>query len=145
MSTSFLSRVALYAGVAVAALAYVAVTTNETKPDAGGTISPSAVREAPPARSTSDLAWRLSVAAVAVAVWCALDLAIASWLWASDRITFYLVRVLIGWGLLLALGAMLSAGHQRFLAAAIVFGMTAAFVGLWLAALASRRRLGGAS
>ena len=44
------------------------------------------------------------------------------------------------WGLLLALGTFLFGGNQPVLRAAIVAGCTLAFLGLWLAALAVRRR-----
>jgi hypothetical protein len=81
----------------------------------------------------------LGMAAAAVALWIVVDCLVAVCFRKSDPMTFYLVRVLIGWGSLLALGAALAPGHQRLLAGVIVFTVTGAFVGLWIAALASRR------
>ena len=66
---------------------------------------------------------------------------------ASDRpaaghtaATRWLMLAILVWGLLLALGTFLFGGNQPLLRAAIVAGCTMAFLGLWLAALAVRRR-----
>jgi len=136
-AASLAARLGLYAAVAAIVLAYVGVTTggaNNTKPPSAA----SAVQRV--ASELGSLTQRLTAAAILVAIWIVVDLAVAAYLRNNDGLTHYLVRVLLGWGMLLALGAMLSAGHQRWLAAAIVFGVTAAFIGLWLAALSTRRR-----
>jgi|GEM_PF-2677898 hypothetical protein len=52
--------------------------------------------------------------------------------------TWIMVAVLV-WGGLLALGSYLFGGTLPVLRAAIVFGATVAFLGLWLAALAMRK------
>jgi hypothetical protein len=135
MNNSTLIRLGFYAAVAVLVLAYVGLTSPPPVAkavDAGG--GNEAVAKARP------LASRLGIAAGCLGLWMAVDLAVVGRLMSRDAITVHLVRVLIGWGALLALGAMLSAGNQRLLAAAIVFGVTAAFVGLWIAALASRKQ-----
>ena len=54
--------------------------------------------------------------------------------------TRWLMLAILVWGLLLALGTFLFGGNQPVLRAAIVAGCTLAFLGLWLAALAVRRR-----
>jgi hypothetical protein len=129
------AKIAMYAGVAAIVMAYVAVTTGSRGSQPPSTSSAPMSVDA----ERSALAHRLLAAAVALGVWVVIDVAVAHYLRSSDATTHYLVRILLGWGLLLALGAMLSAGHHRKLAAIIVFGVTAAFIGLWLAALATRR------
>lgn len=136
MSSNLARRLGFYLGVAALVLLYVAVTTS------AGETGTAAARGAATSGGIlgSILAKRLTMAAAAVAVWLAVDsLLVRSWR-GGDWMIVYLVRVLIGWGALLSLGAMLSAGHQRLLAAAIVFAVTAAFVGLWIGALAKRSR-----
>ena len=54
--------------------------------------------------------------------------------------TRWLMLSILVWGLILALGAYLFGGNQPLLRAAIVLGCTLAFLGLWMAALAVRRR-----
>jgi hypothetical protein len=135
-SASIRARLGLYAAVTIIVLAYVGLTTERAAPAAS--LSSTANREQTVSAAPS--IQRFSAAGLAIALWIAVDLAAASYLRGSDSMTHYLVRVLLGWGALLALGAMLSAGQQRWLAAAIVFGMTAAFIGLWLTALSARRR-----
>jgi hypothetical protein len=134
---SIAGRFGLYAAVAAIVLAYVGAIT-----EGRSAANPPPAATGANGRDPADhdvLARRLAVAGVAVALWILVDVAAAVYLKNTEPMTYYLVRVLLGWGMLLALGAMLSAGHQRWLAAAIVFGVTAAFVGLWLAALSSRR------
>jgi hypothetical protein len=54
--------------------------------------------------------------------------------------TRWLMLSILAWGLLLAVGTFLFGGNQPVLRAAIVGGCTLAFLGLWAAALAVRRR-----
>jgi len=60
----------------------------------------------------------------------------------SGRIaaTHWLMVAVLVWGLLLALGTFLFGGNQPLLRAAIVIGCTLGFLGLWIGALAARRR-----
>jgi len=51
----------------------------------------------------------------------------------------WLMLVILAWGLLLALGTYLFGGNKPLIRALIVAGCTLAFLGLWLAALATRR------
>ena len=57
----------------------------------------------------------------------------------NTAIRWIMVAVLV-WGLLLALGTFLFGGNQPLLRAAVVIGCTLGFLGLWMAALAVRRR-----
>jgi hypothetical protein len=53
--------------------------------------------------------------------------------------TWIMVAVLV-WGCLLALGSYLFGGNHAVLRAVIVLAVTNAFLGLWVGALALRRR-----
>ena len=55
-------------------------------------------------------------------------------------ITRWIMLAILVWGLVLALGTFLFGGNQPLLRAAIVAGCTMAFLGLWLAAMAVRKR-----
>jgi high-affinity Fe2+/Pb2+ permease len=59
---------------------------------------------------------------------------------ATSRITHWLMLAVLIWGLLLALGTFRFGGNQPLLRAMIVVGCTLGFLGLWLAALAVRRK-----
>ena len=137
MPTSMSGRIAFYAGVALLVLGYVALTSRDVglSQEAGARAEEKSGDDARPAK----LVQRLAAAAGIVVAWIAIDLFVAIRFRSMDQMVLVLVRILVGWGLLLALGALLSAGHQRLLAAAIVFGVTAAFVALWIGALAARR------
>jgi hypothetical protein len=137
-NTSIAASFGLYAAVAAIVLAYVGATAGGGSAASQPAATAGAIGSAPADHSA--LAQRLTTTGIAVALWVLVDLTASLYMKNSEPMTYYLVRVLLGWGMLLALGAMLSAGHQRWLAAAIVFGVTAAFVGLWLAALSTRRR-----
>ncbi len=52
----------------------------------------------------------------------------------------WIMLAVLVWGLLLALGTFLFGRNQPLWRAAIVAGCTLAFLGLWVAALAVRRR-----
>ncbi|MEX2173696.1 MAG: hypothetical protein WD872_04995 [Pirellulaceae bacterium] len=54
--------------------------------------------------------------------------------------TAWIMLAVLAWGALLALGSYLFGGNLPLLRAAIVFGVTVAFLGLWLGALAARKR-----
>jgi len=58
----------------------------------------------------------------------------------ARNLTQWIMLAVLVWGLMLALGTYLFGGNQPGLRAAIVAGCTVGFLGLWLAALASRRR-----
>jgi hypothetical protein len=124
LAHSILRRIVFYGGIAAVVLAYVAITSHELgkKPD-----------------DWTPLTRRMILAAGACAAWIAIDIFLSSRFKQTDILTSSLVRVLLGWGLLLALGAMLSQRNQQIGAAAIVFGVTAAFLGLWIAALRTRK------
>lgn len=55
-------------------------------------------------------------------------------------LTAWIMLAVLGWGILLAVGSFLYGGTLPLLRAAIVFGVTVAFLGLWLGALAVRKR-----
>jgi hypothetical protein len=59
---------------------------------------------------------------------------------ARTAATRWLMLAVLVWGLLLALGTFLFGGNQPLWRAAIVAGCTLAFLALWMAALAARRR-----
>jgi hypothetical protein len=59
---------------------------------------------------------------------------------ASVNLTRWIMLAVLGWGLVLALGTYLFGGNQPVLRAAIVAGCTLGFLGIWLAALALRKR-----
>lgn len=52
----------------------------------------------------------------------------------------WLMLAILAWGMLLALGTFLFGRNQPLVRAAIVVGCTLAFLGLWVGALAVRRR-----
>ena len=54
--------------------------------------------------------------------------------------TRWLMLSILAWGLILALGTYLFGGNQPLLRAAIVLGCTLAFLGLWMGALAVKKR-----
>jgi hypothetical protein len=58
----------------------------------------------------------------------------------AGNLTRWIMLAVLIWGLLLALGTYLVGGNHPGLRAAIVAGCTVGFLGLWLAALAMRRR-----
>jgi amino acid transporter len=55
-------------------------------------------------------------------------------------LTAWIMLAVLGWGILLATGSFLYGGTLPLVRAGIIFGVTVAFLGLWLAALALRRR-----
>jgi amino acid transporter len=55
-------------------------------------------------------------------------------------LTAWIMLAVLGWGILLAIGSFLYGGTLPLVRAGIIFGVTVAFLGLWLAALALRRR-----
>ncbi len=55
-------------------------------------------------------------------------------------LTIWIMLAVLAWGVLLALGSYLFGGNHPELRAAIVLAASCGFVGLWLAALAVRRR-----
>ena len=55
-------------------------------------------------------------------------------------LTAVIMLAVLGWGILLAIGSFLYGGTLPLVRAGIIFGVTAAFLGLWLAALALRKR-----
>ena len=61
---------------------------------------------------------------------------------ASSRpsLTTWIMLAVLMWGILLALGSFLFGGNHPELRAGIVVAVTLAFLGLWLAALALRKR-----
>ncbi len=54
--------------------------------------------------------------------------------------TTWIMLAVLAWGMLLALGSYLYGGNHAVWRAAIVLGVTAGFLGLWLGALAARKR-----
>ncbi len=58
----------------------------------------------------------------------------------KPSLTTWIMLAVLFWGVLLALGSYLFGGNHAVARAAIVLGVTAAFLGLWLGALASRKR-----
>jgi hypothetical protein len=133
---SLIARAALYAAAAALVLGYVALTTG------GRTSSTVADAQVAPDSTSTAANWtqRVVTASGVTALWIVVDVILAARLANADATTRYLLRALVAWGSLLALGAMLSGGRQPLLAAGIVFGVTAAFVGFWVAALSTRRR-----
>jgi hypothetical protein len=132
-----LARVGIYLAIALLVLLYVGLTA--PLPGTSTATDAAAEQQGAAAAASQSPIRRPAIAAAAVGLWIVLDLVISSQLSGRDRLTVLLVRVLIGWGALLALGALLSPGNQRLAAALIVFGVTAAFVGFWIAALAVRK------
>jgi 4-amino-4-deoxy-L-arabinose transferase-like glycosyltransferase len=57
-----------------------------------------------------------------------------------SAITWGIIAAVFAWGIYLAIGAMTAPGRHGAIRGAIVFGCTLAFLGLWLAALAVRKR-----
>jgi hypothetical protein len=55
-------------------------------------------------------------------------------------LTAWIMLAVLGWGILLAIGSFLYGGTLPLVRAAIIFGVTVAFLGLWLGALAMRKR-----
>jgi hypothetical protein len=55
-------------------------------------------------------------------------------------LTTWIMLGVLAWGALLALGSFLFGGNLPLVRAAIVFGVTVAFLLLWLSALALRQR-----
>jgi hypothetical protein len=62
----------------------------------------------------------------------------------SFRLIAGIMLALLVWGSLLALGSFLYGGNRPLVRAAIIFGVTLAFVAFWLAALTVRSRRGNA-
>lgn len=56
------------------------------------------------------------------------------------RLTAWIMLAVLGWGILLAVGSFLYGGTLPLVRAGIIFGVTVAFLGLWMAALAVRKR-----
>jgi len=59
---------------------------------------------------------------------------------ARPSLTTWIMLAVLAWGALLALGSYLFGGTHPVLRAAMVFGVTVAFLGLWALALAMRKR-----
>lgn len=59
---------------------------------------------------------------------------------ARPSLTTWIMLAVLVWGGLLALGSYLFGGNHALARAAIVLGMTAGFLALWLGALAARKR-----
>jgi high-affinity Fe2+/Pb2+ permease len=59
---------------------------------------------------------------------------------ATPGMTTWIMLAVLAWGALLALGSFLFGGNLPLVRAAIVFGVTLAFLLLWLVALALRQR-----
>ncbi|MCU0877383.1 MAG: hypothetical protein MUF06_06315 [Pirellulaceae bacterium] len=57
--------------------------------------------------------------------------------------TTWIMLAVLAWGALLALGSFLFGGNLPMLRAAIVFGVTVAFLLVWLGALTLRQRREG--
>jgi hypothetical protein len=54
--------------------------------------------------------------------------------------TTWIMLAVLAWGALLALGSYLNGGNHAVWRAAIVLGVTAGFLALWVGALAVRKR-----
>jgi hypothetical protein len=62
---------------------------------------------------------------------------------AGPGMTTWIMLAVLAWGALLALGSFLFGGNLPLVRAAIVFGVTVAFLLLWLGALTLRQRREG--
>lgn len=58
----------------------------------------------------------------------------------TSGLTTWIMLAVLVWGALLALGSYLFGGTLPALRAAIVFGATVGFLGLWMGALTMRKR-----
>jgi cation transporter-like permease len=58
----------------------------------------------------------------------------------KPSLTTWIMLAVLAWGALLALGSYLFGGTHPVLRAAMVFGVTVVFLGLWALALAMRKR-----
>jgi hypothetical protein len=129
----------IYVVVSVCLLAYVASISGAFGHFGKPLDDRGAIDTAPPI-DWQLLTSRLAKTGAALSAWIIVDAILVGLLRNVTPFIHYLVRVLVGWGMFLALGALIAGGGHRLLAAAIVFGVTAAFLGLWLAALSFRER-----
>jgi hypothetical protein len=94
----------------------------------------------PDARGTFPVAARMGVAVLFLATWAVFDQVLPRLLADQHKWIPYIVMALLVWGGALAFGSFLYGGNHPLLRAAIVFGVTVAFVTFWLGMLASRRQ-----
>lgn len=86
------------------------------------------------------MATRVAVAVLFVAAWVVFDQVLPRLLIDQHKWIPCIVIGLLVWGGALALGSFLYGGNHPLLRAAIIFGVTVAFVTFWLGMLASRRQ-----
>jgi hypothetical protein len=132
-------QILIYVVVSVCLLAYVASISGAFG-HFGKPLDDRGALDSPPPLDWPLLTNRLCKAGAALGVWIILDSILVGLFRPLTPLIHHLVRILVGWGLFLALGVLIGGGSKRLLAAVIVFGVTAAFLGLWLAALSSRER-----
>ena len=148
--SSFTRSLVLYVGVSAAILLYVIAISaadwmrrpsGEVATESIAAESVDAAAATPSAlQRLQSLAPRLATAAGLLCVWIVADLIAARALGRFEPFLHYLIRVLLGWGLFLALGAAIAPGGRRLLAALILMAVTAAFLGFWAIMLSARKR-----